>query len=186
MTVVVATLTLATATHASPPKIGTAARYDSRCGDAWQAVRWYRARYNHHRAVMGASLAPPVDQAMGCSRLRERAVYWRDAAKANRAAAMEWTRREYANPPEPFLSIARCETGGINGGQPLWTHYNSVYEGGFGFTHQTWDQFKPAGYPASAAQATPRQQTTVARILVARFGGYSSWPACHRRLGLPG
>lgn len=182
MTAVVATLTLA-ATAPAAPRPDDPPRA---CRDARHAIVWYRARYDEHRAVMGASLAPRLERGMGCRRARVRAAYWVRAARVNREAVAEWVRREYAYPPEPLLSIARCETGGINGGEPLWTHYNSTYEGAFGFAHGTWDQFKPAGYPDSAAQATPRQQTVVAQILVDTFGGYSPWPACHVRLGLAG
>lgn len=180
-------LTICPSATADPPVVKTSsAFYSTRCADAWQAVRWYRARYNTHRATMGMSLAPPVEQGMDCRRLRERARYWQHAAKVNRAAAQRWLRLEYADPPEPLLSIAKCETGGINNGRPLWTHHNSTYAGAYGFRHSTWTQYRYPGYPRFASQATPRQQTRVAQRLVATFGGYSSWPACHRRLGLPG
>ena len=68
-------------------KIGSAATYDSRCGDAYRAVRWYRGRYNVHRTTLGFSLAPPVEQAASCRRLRERAIYWIAAAQVNRLEA---------------------------------------------------------------------------------------------------
>lgn len=85
---------------------------------------------------------------------------------------------------ENLLRIARCETG------TRWTHHarsehpGHWYEGGLGFLDSTWDAFKPAGFPNGAHQATRAQQLRVGRRLVARFGGYSSWPACSRRLGL--
>ncbi len=86
--------------------------------------------------------------------------------------------------------IAVCETGGINGGRPLWTHHNSVYTGALGFAHSTWRAYKrhvrPVPKARYAAQATPRQQYAVGLVLVETFHGYSSWPACHRRLGLSG
>lgn len=93
-----------------------------------------------------------------------------------------------------LLLVARCETGGKPGqnGRPDWDHRarsehrGHWYEGGLGFLDSTWDAYKPRGYPAGAHQATRAQQLVVARRLVRRFGGYSSWPACHRRLGLPG
>lgn len=91
-----------------------------------------------------------------------------------------------------LLAIARCETGGKRGqnGRPDWDHRarsehaGHWYEGSLGFLDTTWDQFKPKSYPAGAHQATRAQQLVVARRLVRRFGGYSSWPACSRRLGL--
>ena len=93
-----ATLTLATpAAHADPPKT-SAAFYSSRCADAWSAVRWYRGKYDQHRASMGQTLAPPVEQAMNCRRLRERARYWRQAAKVNRLAAARWGRTIHNRP----------------------------------------------------------------------------------------
>lgn len=155
------------------------------CADARRAIVWYRARYNHHRHIMGASSAPPLEH-MGCRRAKQRAVYWRQAASSNRAAAARWLKREWAAPPEPFLSIARCENRGDGLYGVNWDLYNRKYEGAYGFLHSTWDAYKPAGFPDSASTATIRQQTDVARILVRTFGGYSSWPACHIRLGLPG
>lgn len=80
--------------------------------------------------------------------------------------------------------IAVCETGGINGGVPLWTHHNSVYSGALGFVHSTWSYYAPARFPRPAAAASPAQQLYVGQILVYTFGGYSSWPACSVRLGL--
>ena len=70
-------------------KASSAAFYSAKCADAYQAVRWYRARYNQHRAVLGYSLAPRVETGMDCRRLRERARYWITAAKVNRIAAAQ-------------------------------------------------------------------------------------------------
>jgi hypothetical protein len=82
--------------------------------------------------------------------------------------------------------LARCETGG--GGRPNWRHHNGTYSGGLGFAHSTWSQFKQQVRPVPraryAAYATPREQYAVGLVLVERFGGYSSWPSCHRRLGI--
>ena len=90
-----------------------------------------------------------------------------------------------------LLAIARCEPGGNPGrnGRPDWKHRarsehaGHWYEGALGFLDSTWDAFKPAGFPAGAHQASRAQQLVVGRRLVVRFGGYSSWPACSRRLG---
>ena len=89
-------------------------------------------------------------------------------------------------------AIARCETGGKPGqnGRPDWDHRarsehpGLYYEGALGFLETTWDYYKPRGFPSGAHRASPAQQLRVARILVRRFGGYSSWPSCSRRLGL--
>lgn len=75
-----------------PDKI-SAARFGSRCSDAYAGVRWYRARYNEHRTRLGFSLASPVEQAMNCRRLRERAAYWVRAAKVNRQAVERRAKR---------------------------------------------------------------------------------------------
>ncbi len=90
--------------------------------------------------------------------------------------------------------LAVCETGGKRGqnGKPDWDHrarsehQGHYYEGSLGFLDTTWDAFKPNGYPDGAHQATAAQQYLVGRRLVARYGGYSSWPACSVRLGLRG
>lgn len=96
----------------------------------------------------------------------------------------------WANPVNRNLyRLAVCETGGINGGQPLWTHTNSTYVGALGFTWSTWRHYRYRVRPlppADGAQARPGEQYAVGRALVREFGGYSSWPACHRRLGLYG
>lgn len=182
-TLLVTLVALAVVTRADTavPKT-SAAMYDTRCANAYHGVRWYRARYDTLRRELGRTLAPPIEQAMNCRRLRERADHWRAAVRANqRVLAREW-----ADPPEPYLSIAKCETGYLAGGRPNWRHHNSTYSGAYGFAHSTWAYYKYPGYPARAADASPRQQTRVAMRLVATFGGYSSWPACHRRLGLSG
>lgn len=70
-----------------------------------------------------------------------------------------------------FAFLAQCET------QTTWTWYTQSYEGAYGFTHQTWDQFKVPGFPDSANLATPVQQTQVARILHDKYG-LRPWPAC--------
>lgn len=80
-------------------------------------------------------------------------------------------------PAWPWLALARCETG------VTWTWYNATYEGAYGFTHDAWRQYRPRGYPDTAAAATPQQQTAVA-IRIQQAVGWGAWPACSRRLGL--
>jgi hypothetical protein len=174
-------LAVVTRGDSATPKTSSAS-YDSRCAVAWQAVRFYRGKVAQHRDTLGVSGLPPVEENASCMRLRDRAGYWRgNAYRHGQLVKLEW-----ADPPYPYYQIAVCETGGINGGRPLWTHHNGQYSGAYGFAHSTWSSFRYPGYPYVASQATPRQQTRVAMRLVARYGGYSSWPACHRRLGLPG
>jgi len=83
--------------------------------------------------------------------------------------------------------LARCETGYLAGGRVNWRHSNSTYVGGLGFAWSTWSHYrryvKPLP-PADGTRATIGQQLAVGRVLVRTFGGYSSWPACHRRLGI--
>lgn len=151
------------------------------CGDARQAVTFYREKTAGWRHRLNVSGVPPLERNPSCARTLDRAVYWRNNAKTHRRV---W-QREWADPPYPYYQIAVCETGGINGGRPLWSHHNGSYAGAYGFAHSTWTAYRYPGYPLTASAATPRQQTRVAMRLVATFGGYSSWPACHRRLGLP-
>lgn len=91
-----------------------------------------------------------------------------------------------------LLKIARCETGGIPGqnGRPKWNHRARSehrgldYEGALGLLETTWDQYRYKGMPRAAYNATPAQQLKVGARLVRVFRGYSSWPACSKRLGL--
>ena len=70
--------------------------------------------------------------------------------------------------PDKWRRIGICET------QLNWRHYNSSYEGAFGFATSSWDAFKPAGYPDHANQATPWQQYMVALNIYNRYG-LSGW-----------
>ncbi len=70
--------------------------------------------------------------------------------------------------PDQWRRIGQCET------QLNWQHQNSSYEGAFGFAQQSWDSFKPQGYPDHASQATPWQQYLVALRIYARYG-LSGW-----------
>lgn len=104
-----------------------------------------------------------------------------------------WAAR-WSNPVNRALvRIARCETGGINRGRPLWTHRASSehagldYEGALGFLETTWEHYRHQVRPLppdAAWKASPAEQLAVGRVLVRTFGGYSSWPACSVRLGL--
>ncbi len=120
-----------------------------------------------------------------------------NCATAQGGRIIERTTGPRAHPGTPtnraLLRIARCETGGINDGRPLWTHRARSehpgldYEGSLGFLETTWDRFRWQVRPLppdAAWKATPAEQLAVARVLVRTFGGYSSWPACSRRLGL--
>lgn len=86
------------------------------------------------------------------------------AVLAERTRQWDWQRWL----PDKWRRIAICET------QLNWQHYNSSYEGAFGFATSSWDAFKPAGYPDHASQATPWQQYVVALRIHARYG-FSGW-----------
>lgn len=133
--------------------------------DQRRAVHQYICRHGHHKTQRFHCLA------LGWT-LREL-----------REARAEKQKRDN-RVPEPYLSIARCENRGNGAGGVNWTAYNSVYEGGYGFLHSTWRQYRLPWMPARADWATPREQTIVAQRLHATFGNYSSWPACHLKLGL--
>lgn len=77
-----------TATGKNGPLGGVGpATYDSNCGAAYEGVRFYRGKYDHWRRELGYTLAPRLEGAMNCERLRQRVRYWRTAAKINRVAA---------------------------------------------------------------------------------------------------
>lgn len=99
-----------------------------------------------------------------------------------RESAARWS-----NPLNRTLyRLAVCETGGINGGEPKWTHRTTSYAGGLGFTHRTWSYYRRRVRPlppAEADAAPAGAQYAVGRRLVYLFG-FEPWPACSRRLGL--
>lgn len=136
MTAVIATLTLATSTVAGPKPDDP----PRACQDARKAIKWYRARYNEHRAVMGATLAPALERHMGCRRVRARAAYWVSAARANRAAAARWVATQYhwqAWLPENWAALGACETG--YGRRPgNWTWDSGSHVSAFGITRHNY------------------------------------------------
>ncbi len=86
-------------------------------------------------------------------------------------------------PPPPAASddsvwdrLAQCESGGN------W-HIDSTYDGGLQFHPDTWNRWKPSGYPAYAYQATREQQIHVGKRLHA-VRGWAPWPHCSSKLGL--
>ena len=156
--------------------------YDSRCDDAYKAVRWYRQKYNEHKTLLGQPTAPPLEEAMNCRRLRERARYWIQAAKTNRVAADRHYNYHHAWAtwlPDKWQRVGACETG--YGQRPgRWDWNSGTYQGAFGFYHGSWDAFvnradpKAGPYPTEAYLATPRQQYEVA-LAIHRAYGFSGW-----------
>lgn len=92
--------------------------------------------------------------------------------------------REPPPPPPPasggddrvWYRLAQCESGG------RWS-YDGAYDGGLQFHPDTWNRWKPAGYPTYAWQASAAQQIAVGKRLHAARG-WSPWPSCARKLGL--
>ncbi len=91
---------------------------------------------------------------------------WRACTYILRERARQWDWQAWL--PAKWQRIAQCET------QTNWQHYNSSYEGAFGFATASWDNFKPAGYPDHASQASPWQQYQVALAIWRRYG-FSGW-----------
>ena len=178
-------LTITATSPAGEPKTSVAF-YSAKCGDAWTAVRWYRARYDQHRTLMHLPLAPPVEQAMNCRRLRERARYWVQAARTNRRALTRWRNRTPVGEAairamindDCLEEIVRRETAGT------WspTVYNYQGSGAYGLP-----QALPGHKMASAGadwQTNPRTQIAWMRSYVnARYGGSCNALAHHNSQG---
>nr|WP_214365385.1 DUF4038 domain-containing protein [Pseudonocardia sp. H11422] len=94
---------------------------------------------------------------------------------------------EPAPEPEPTPAaepvwgrLAQCESSGdwsINTG--------NGYYGGLQFDATTWQGYGGTEFAPRADQATREQQIAVATRVRDDRGGYGSWPACARKLGLP-
>ncbi|WP_367132531.1 transglycosylase family protein [Saccharothrix sp. HUAS TT1] len=81
---------------------------------------------------------------------------------------------------EVWDRLAQCEATGnwaINTG--------NGYYGGLQFNKGTWDAYGGSQYAAYPHQATREQQIAVATKLRDARGGYSAWPHCRSKLGLP-
>ncbi|MEU5691673.1 transglycosylase family protein [Actinosynnema sp. NPDC020468] len=59
------------------------------------------------------------------------------------------------------------------------------YYGGLQFDKQTWDAYGGSAYAAYPHQASREQQIAIATKVRDARGGYSAWPACQAKLGLP-
>lgn len=108
----------------------------------------------------------------------------------------EATAAEVAEPepaPEPQRSVwdrlADCESGSWTGSGGFveasanWSATAGLFEGGLQFHPDTWDGFKPAGYPEAAYEASREQQILVAEKVLAQQG-WEAWPVCSRKIGL--
>lgn len=90
--------------------------------------------------------------------------------------------------PKHWINLAACESGSS---PPNWAHDSGTYQGAFGFYYGAWDDYKLAGYPSSAAQASPWQQWQVAKRIARKLTIRIPW-GCWRgsqhawvRNGLP-
>jgi uncharacterized protein YabE (DUF348 family) len=82
--------------------------------------------------------------------------------------------------PGAWDALARCEAGGN------WsTNSGNGYYGGLQFDRQTWVAYGGDQYAPLPHQAGRDAQIAVASKVRDDRGGYSSWPACARKLGLP-
>ena len=82
--------------------------------------------------------------------------------------------------PGAWDALAGCEAGGnwaINSG--------NGYYGGLQFDRQTWLAYDGDQYAPLPHQAGRDAQIAVASRVRDERGGYGSWPACARKLGLP-
>ena len=77
-------------------------------------------------------------------------------------------------------TIAQCETGGN------WSLQVRSFGGGLMIHQDTWVAMGGTQFASMPSQASQSAQITVAeRIRAATGGGYSAWPGCQRKLGLP-
>lgn len=89
--------------------------------------------------------------------------------------------------PAPAMSVnwdvlAECESHGEWDYGPHSGWGSGMFEGGLQFHSDTWDAYKPSGYPKAAYQASRTQQINVAEKVLDEQG-LKAWPACTKALG---
>jgi Transglycosylase-like domain len=95
------------------------------------------------------------------------------AAEKIPAHKQSWQYRWQVWLPDKWQRIGACETGyGKRPGDWKWN--SGTYQGAFGFHKDSWDRFRPKGYPSEAYLATPWQQYRVALRIYARYG-FTGW-----------
>ena len=83
----------------------------------------------------------------------------------------------FASGSSVWDALAKCEAGGN------WaTNTGNGYYGGLQFNIGTWQSYGGTGLPSNNSR---EQQIRIAEKVRAATGGYGSWPACSRGLGLP-
>jgi hypothetical protein len=97
-----------------------------------------------------------------------------DQFKGHRRGDQAWQWNWKAWLPDKWARIGACETG--YGQRPgRWDWNSGVYQGAFGFSVSSWDQFKPVSWwPDEAYLATPWQQYRTALEIHKRYG-FSGW-----------
>jgi hypothetical protein len=139
--------------------------FDARAGRAYYLT--LVLRYAH---LMGQTFTRGHEHARNCKRARELATIAKSKARAYRHRyerwADDWNWRAWL--PDKWRRIGTCETG------LDWRWNSGTYQGAFGFYWGSWDAYKPAGFPAEAYEATPRQQWIVAERIRAAVG-YGAW-----------
>lgn len=88
--------------------------------------------------------------------------------------------------PTPSAAIPpvwRCVNRAEEGGH--WSVRGARYSGGLGIMNAAWAEYRPASYPASAADASPAEQVAVARkiLAVSGPGAWSTGAECGLRRG---
>jgi len=86
-----------------------------------------------------------------------------------------------ADRAEYWAAMGRCEQPGDGWGGVRWDEHGPTYQGGLGFWHGTWDNWRPEDYPDNAGDATPEQQMIVADRVYDDVGA-SAW-GCSRTVG---
>ncbi|MBW3578183.1 MAG: transglycosylase family protein [Actinobacteria bacterium] len=100
-----------------------------------------------------------------------------DAKLQRIAVRPEPVARSRASSGSLWDRLAQCESSG------RWSSTRGMFEGGLQFHPQTWERFKPSGYPDAAYNASRQQQIAVAKRVLARQG-WEAWPVCSRQIGV--
>lgn len=144
------------------------------------------------------SIAPATEEVevVTSSPLSDRVLIAASVDEVEPAPEPEATAAEAVAPepaPEPQRSVwdrlADCESGSWTGdggfveASANWSATAGTFEGGLQFHPDTWDGFKPAGYPAAAHEASREQQIVVGEMVL-DAQGWEAWPVCSRKLGL--
>lgn len=159
-----------------------ALRPENFCRSAVKGLKWYRHHYTRWLTQADRVVQVKFQKAKSCPNARHLAKRWQHKARDARRYYARWYQYHYAWRdwlPSVWYGIGSCETG--FGGDPNWHHNSgnssgtSGYQGAFGFDHDSWDDFRPPGYPSEAFNATPRQQLIVAQLIEARYGLDQPW-----------